>query len=144
MSNPETAPVMCSNCKYQPVAESVLCGFTDWCADCDRSLFAFQEHAVECDRNRRPHPPPDPLANNRDICPCGFFAIRNRPLARPVKSRSPVHMLVTVPITNTVHVVVCLICDAIFKHHRNALKHVRHHHQHYHFHHQHHASGDPV
>jgi len=44
-------------------------------------------------------------------------------------------MLVTVPITNTLNIIVCLICETAFKHHRHALRHMRLHHQHYHIHH---------
>ena len=77
----------------------------------------------------------DPLEKNGDVCPCGFFAIHNRPLARPGKENLPVRMLVTVPITHTLNIIVCLICETAFKHHRHALRHMRLHHQHYHIHH---------
>jgi hypothetical protein len=46
-----------------------------------------------------------------------------------------VRMLVTVPITHTLNIIVCLICETAFKHHRHALRHMRLHHQHYHIHH---------
>lgn len=127
--------LMCSNCQCRPIADAVLCGWDDWCAKCDAMLHAHQNHVADCDRNRRPRPPLDPLEKNGDVCPCGFFAIHNRPLARPGKENLPVRMLVTVPITNTLNIIVCLICETAFKHHRHALRHMRLHHQHYHIHH---------
>ena len=126
---------MCTNCKCRPVADAVLCGWTDWCADCDASLHRHQEHVVKCDKLRVPRPPPDPFNHNRDLCPCGWFAIRNRPLQRAGKENMPLHMLVTVPITSTLHIIVCLICESTFKHHHNAVRHVQRHHLHYHHHH---------
>jgi hypothetical protein len=34
---------LCSNCKCEPVAREVLCGFQDWCERCDQSLFSTQK-----------------------------------------------------------------------------------------------------
>jgi hypothetical protein len=127
---------LCSNCMCQPVASAaVKCGFTDWCKRCDDSLFATQDYMDLCDRRHLPPPPVSPLKHNGEVCPCGFFAIRNRPLARPGKENMPLHLLVTVPITANSHITVCLICDQLFKHHRNGLAHLRRHHSHYHEHH---------
>ncbi len=126
---------LCSNCMCQPVASVVKCGFTDWCMRCDDSLFSTQEFVDLCDRRHLPPPPVSPLTRNRDVCPCGFYAVRNRPLGRPGKENMPLHMLVTVPITGNSHITVCLICEQLFKHHRNGLKHLRSHHSHYHSHH---------
>ena len=127
---------LCNNCKCQPVgASAVKCGFTDWCKHCDDNLFATQEFSDLCDRRHLPPPPVHPLKKNDGVCPCGFFAIRNRSLARPGKENLPLHLLVTVPITANSHITVCLICEQLFKHHRNGLTHLRLHHKHYHEHH---------
>ena len=127
--------IICSNCKCQPVASIVKCGFDDWCERCDESLFSTREYHDRCNAKRFPPPPVNPVVHNAGVCPCGFFAIRNRPLAHPGKENLPLHLLVTVPISANSHVVLCLLCESIFKRHRNALKHLRLHHQHYHQHH---------
>lgn len=49
----------CRNCKCRPVADVVLCGFSDWCAVCDASLHAHHELEFECDRQRNLKPPHD-------------------------------------------------------------------------------------
>ena len=125
---------MCSNCGCLPVATVVKCGFDDWCKRCDDSLFSTRSYSDVCDRQRMPPPPVNPVCYNDRVCPCGFFAIRNRPLRQPGKSL-PQHLLVTVPITANTHIIICLICEQLFKHHRNGLMHLRRHHQHYHEHH---------
>ena len=137
MSDFEPAVVLplCSNCMCQPVASVVKCGFKDWCKRCDDSLFSTQEYSDLCDRRHLPPPPVSPMKHNDGVCPCGFYAIRNRPLARPGKENMPLHLLVTVPITGNSHIPVCLICEQLFKHHRNGLAHLRRHHAHYHDHH---------
>lgn len=129
------AAQICSNCKCQPVAQEVKCGFTDWCKRCDLSLYSTRQYQDKCDELRFPYPPTNPAVHNDDVCPCGYFAIRNRPLARPGTNLLPMHLLVTIPITANAHITVCLICDALFKHHRNAVVHMRRHHKHYHDHH---------
>jgi hypothetical protein len=126
---------LCSNCKCEPVAREVKCGFEDWCERCDQTLFSTREYHTLCDARRVPYPPVNPVVRYGDVCPCGFFAIRNRPLSRPGKGNMPQHLLVTVPITEHSHITVCLICEQLFKHHRNALTHMRRHHKHYHAHH---------
>ena len=127
---------MCANCKCRPVAHEVKCGFYDWCERCDLSLFSTWQYEEKCDERRFPYPPTNPVVYHDGVCPCGYFAIRNRPLARPGKENLlPMHLLVTVPVTANAHICVCLICDALFKHHRNAVTHMRRHHKHYHNHH---------
>jgi|LauGreDrversion4_2_1035121.scaffolds.fasta_scaffold185946_1 hypothetical protein len=127
----------CSNCKCQPAASGGKCGFEDWCQRCDLSLWSTRQYEDFCLHNRIPPPPVHPLGKNDSICPCGFFAIRNRPLAQSgtTENSLPMHLLVTIPITATAHITVCLVCEQLFKHHRNALAHLRRHHQHYHVHH---------
>jgi hypothetical protein len=126
---------LCSNCKCQPIGTDLKCGFDDWCQRCDDSLHLTRNYSDLCDRRRFPQPPVNPVVNNSGVCPCGFFAIRNRPLGAPAKEPMPVHLLVTVPITVNTHITICLICEQLFKHHRNALEHLRRHHKHYHEHH---------
>ena len=130
---------MCDNCKCRPVAaEKSKCGWDDWCAVCDASLYASREYIAECDKSHRPRhrrPPHLPFGRQGLVCPCGFFAIHNRPLALSGGKGDLPHMLVTVPVTHSLNVVVCLICDKIFKHHSSAVKHMREHHVHFHVHH---------
>ena len=127
---------MCNNCKCRPVAREVKCGFIDWCDRCDLSLFSTWQYESKCDAQRFPYPPINPVVYNDGVCPCGYFAIRNRPLARPGQENLlPMHLLVTIPVTAKSHISVCLICDALFKHHRHAVTHMRRHHKHYHDHH---------
>jgi hypothetical protein len=135
-SSKEVDQQLCSNCKCQPVLVGASkCGFDDWCERCDLSLYRTRLYDDLCVANRHPHPPSHPLSLNGNVCPCGFFAIRNRTLAQPGKENLPLHLLVTIPITAHTHVTVCLICDTVFKRHRNGLKHLRQHHQHFHVHH---------
>ena len=126
---------MCSSCNCRPVAAATLCGFDDWCAECDLLMHASQEYVVQCDRARFPRPPRHPLARISTVCPCGFFAIHNRPLAplrqRPGQDHLPLHQLVTVQLTATGHITVCLICDCEFNHHCMALQHMLRHHPHF-------------
>ena len=131
------ATKMCTNCHCRPVATQVKCGFDDVCSNCDLEMFTSQEYAAKCDRARFPRPPPHHIRRNDEVCPCGFFAIRHRPLARtrPGKENLPLHQLVTVPLTATAHIIICLICEQTFKHHRNAVKHMQMHHTHFHSHH---------
>ena len=131
---PDTTELNCTNCKCRLIDGKD--GFDDWCASCNTAQNASLEYNAKCDRQRFPRPPQDPLARNSTICPCGFFAVRHRPLPRPGKENKPVHMMVTVPITEHTCIVVCLICEKIFKHHRNAVVHLRTHHAHYHDHHE--------
>ena len=128
----------CSNCQCRPVAAKTKCGWDDWCANCDAALFASQQFFGRSQLEHFPRPPPDPLSKSTALCPCGYFAVRNRPLSRPQregKENWPLHHLVTVPLTESVHIVMCLICECTFKHHHNAVKHMRKHHAHYHDHH---------
>ena len=135
-SSQEVGQHLCSNCKCQPVLVGASkCGFDDWCERCDLSLYSTRLYDDLCVANRHPHPPRHPLSLNGNVCPCGFFAIRNRALAQPGKENLPLHLLVTIPITAHTHVTVCLICEAVFKRHRSGLKHLRQHHQHFHVHH---------
>ena len=133
------AVAMCSSCNCRPVAATTLCGFDDVCAECDKLMHASQEYAAKCDRARFPRPPRHPLSRISTVCPCGFFAVHNRPLApqrqRPGQDHLPLHQLVTVPLTATAHIIVCLICDRTFKRHRQAVQHMLKHHQHFHDHH---------
>jgi hypothetical protein len=129
-------PVVCSNCQCQPVALTVKCGFDDWCERCDLALFATRQYEDRCLANRFPPPPVNPVVYHDGICPCGFFAIRNRPLAHPGNGPLPLHALVTVPLTANTCITMCLICESVFKRHRNAVRHLRQHHQHYHMHHK--------
>ena len=135
MSVPPAEVIMCSNCKCRPVAVSTLTGFDDWCSKCDESLHATSLFHERCDHDGGPRPHMHHIADTSAVCPCGWFAIRNRPLARPGKENLPVHMIITIPITDTMHIIVCLICDKVFKHHRDAMKHLKKHHTHYHAHH---------
>lgn len=131
MTEQEPAAVICSNCKCRPVADVVLCGFSDWCAVCDASLHAHHEFEFECDRQRNLKPPHDAVTDKENICSCGFFAMRNRSMQRSGNDLHPVHMIVTVPITTAWHIIGCLVCQRTFKHHRQALQHVLRHHQPY-------------
>jgi hypothetical protein len=133
------AVAMCDNCKCRPVAAvRGKCGWDDWCAVCDESLYASREYIAECDRSHRPRhrrPPHLPFGRQGLVCPCGFFAIHNRPLALSGGKGNLPHMLVTIPVTHSLNVVVCLICDQLFKRHSSAVKHMREHHIHFHTHH---------
>lgn len=129
MNEQEPAVVLCSNCQCRPVADVVLCGFSDWCAVCDASLHAHHQYELECDRQRNLRPPHDAVTAKENICTCGFIATRNWSLQRSGDVLNPDHMLVTVPITTSWTIIGCLVCERIFKHHRNALQHVCRHHQ---------------
>ena len=134
------ATPFCCNCQCRPVAARTKCGWDNYCTNCDAALYASQQYFGRAQRECFPRPPPDPLNNSTAVCPCGWFAVRNRPLSRAQregKENWPLHHLVTVPLTETVHVVMCLICESTFKHHHNAVKHMRKHHAHYHDHHGH-------
>ena len=126
---------MCSKCHCRPTHPNSM--FDDWCAECDLEQRASQEYVERCVRAGLPRPPLHPVRHGDLICPCGFFAIRNKPLARPRQGKDnwPLHQLVTVPLSDTAHIVMCLICEQTFRHHRKALKHVRTHHAHFHAHH---------
>jgi hypothetical protein len=129
-------PVMCSNCNCHPVALTVKCGFDDWCGRCDMALYSTRQYEDLCLANKFPPPPVNPVGYHDGICPCGFFAVRNRHLVKPSNGQLPLHVLVTVPLTANTHITMCLICESVFKHHRNAIQHLRQHHQHYHLHHK--------
>jgi len=127
--------LMCSKCLCRPTHPNSM--FDDWCADCDLEQQASQEYVERCVRAGLPRPPVHPIRHSNLICPCGFFAVRNKPLARRSSGQDhlPVHMIVTVPLSDTAHIFFCLICEKTFKHHHHALKHVRSHHAHFHAHH---------
>lgn len=42
-SESETTGNICSNCHIEPVAKKHLCGFTDWCAYCDATLWSTKD-----------------------------------------------------------------------------------------------------
>jgi len=42
-SESETSGIMCSNCKINPISKKHLCGFTDWCAYCDTTLWSTKD-----------------------------------------------------------------------------------------------------
>ena len=126
---------MCTNCLCRPIHSNSM--FDDWCAECDLAQRTAQEWGERCVRARLPRPPPHPIGHGNLVCPCGFFAIRHRPLARPRpgKENLPLHQLVTVPLSSTAHIILCLICERTFKHHRHAVQHLQSHHTHFHEHH---------
>jgi hypothetical protein len=139
---PSPSVPKCSNCKRNPIIAKGLCLFDDWCAECDASLHASQFNkdilerpcfaGVPGDsiRARFSRPPPNPLRRAKLLCPCGLFAISIKPLSRPRpgKENLPLHRLVTVPLSSTAHIIMCLVCELTFKHHRNAIKHMHSHH----------------
>ena len=126
---------MCTICLCRP--KHPKSDFDDLCSECDSSMRASTDYLARCDRAMFPRPPPHPLGRAQLICPCGFFAVHNRHLARPRagKENLPLHQLVSVPLSPSAHIVLCLICDQTFKHHRNAVKHMQSHHTHFHAHH---------
>lgn len=42
----DTKELMCSNCNKNPIAEKQLCGFTDWCAYCDTTLWSMRDDDI--------------------------------------------------------------------------------------------------
>lgn len=146
-AEPAPSEPKCSNCHRNPVVAPGLCLFDDWCAECDASLHAsqFDKDIIERPcfagapgssiRTRFPRPPPNPLGfkpKTKLLCPCGFCAISIKPLSspRPGKENRPLHRLVTVPLSSTAHIIMCIVCEATFKHHRNAVKHMHSHRSH--------------
>jgi len=125
---------ICWRCKCRPAALSTLTGFDDECTACDASVHVTTEFMRECRRLRRPQVPMHPICDNKDVCECGWLAIRNRAPPREGPDKLPQHMIVTIPITAKMHIIVCLICNTVFKHHSNAVKHFRQQHIPYHAH----------
>jgi hypothetical protein len=42
---------MCSNCGKYEVAKTHLCGFNDWCEECDTSLWSTANDVTDCKRS---------------------------------------------------------------------------------------------
>jgi hypothetical protein len=122
---------LCCRCSHSYVVSFVPTD-PEWrgmCVECEQLMWSTQEPLAAI--------PGCPCAVSAGavVCICGRRASEHH---CPDKENHALQSAVrkkTVPLTASAHIIICLICEQTFKHHRNFVKHMQVHHTHFHSHH---------